>query len=220
MADYLPSTIVDIILILGECHVNYTAATRLYTERFPDRRLSSNLTISTLTERARNGILVRQRRHHEYNENDARAVTVLTTVHVDPQISTQEIEREIGIPQSTVSRILRSLNYHSYHITLTQALRPHHILARIDFCQWALQMVQNDPFFRYVLFLDESKFYSDGQLNRHNCHYLSDENPHWYRPMDHQNRWSVMVWCGIVNGYLIGPYLLTETLIDTLTYSC
>ena len=24
--------------------------------------------------------------------------------------------------------------------------------------------------------------------------------------MDDQNRWNVMVWCGIVNGYLIGPY--------------
>ena len=23
--------------------------------------------------------------------------------------------------------------------------------------------------------------------------------------VDHQNRWSLMVWCGIVNGYLIGP---------------
>ena len=123
-----------------------------------------------MTERARCGILVGERRHHEYNENDARAVTALAAVHVDPQISTREIKREIGIPQSTVSRILRSLNYHAYHITLMQALRPHHILARINFCQWALQMVQNDPsFFRYVLFSNESKFYSDGQLNKHNC---------------------------------------------------
>jgi len=78
---------------------------------------------------------------------------------------------------------------------------------RIAFCQWALQMLHDDPnFFRYVLFSDEAKFYSDGQLNRHNCHYWSDVNPHWYRPIDHQNRWSIMVWCGIVNGYLIGPY--------------
>ena len=159
-----------------------------------------------MTERARNGILVRERQHHEYNENDARAVTVLAAVHVDPQISTRETEREIGIPQSTVLRILRFLNHHAYHITLMQALTPHHILARINFWQWALQMVQNDPiFFRYVLFSDESKFYSDGQLNRHNCHYWSDENPHWYRPMDYQNRCSVMVWCRIVNGYSIGP---------------
>ena len=119
MADYLPIEIVDMILILGGSHVNYAAATRLYAKRFPDRRHSTNWTISTLTERARNGILFHERRHHEYNENDERAVTVLSAVHVDPQISTREIEREIGIPQSTVSRILRSLNYHAYHITLT-----------------------------------------------------------------------------------------------------
>ena len=78
-------------------------------------------------------------------------------------------------------------------------------------------MVQNDPFFRYVLFLDESTFYRDGQLNRPNCHYLSDESPHWYRPMDHQNRWSVMMWCRIVNGYLIGPYFFDGN-VDRHTY--
>ena len=128
MADYLPSEIVDMILILGGSHVNYAAASRLYAERFLDRRHPTYLTISTLNERAQNRILFRERRHHEYNENDAPAVTVIAAVHVDPQFSTREIEREIGIPQSTVSRILRSLNYHAYHITLTLALRPHHIL--------------------------------------------------------------------------------------------
>lgn len=45
-----------------------------------------------------------------------------------------------------------------------------------------------------------------GELNRHNCHYWSDVNPHWYRTVDNQHRWSLNVWCGIVNGYLIGPY--------------
>ena len=63
---------------------------KLYAERFPDRRHPTNLTISTLSERARNGIPVRERQHREYNENNARAATVLASVHVDPQISTRE----------------------------------------------------------------------------------------------------------------------------------
>jgi len=113
---------------------------------------------------------------------------------------------------------LRTLDYHAYHITLVQALRPHHNLARVNFCQWALQVIRNDPhFFRYVLFSDEAKIYSDGQLNRHNCHYWSNENPHWYREVDHQNRWSLMVWCGIVNGYLIGPYFFDRN-VDRHSY--
>lgn len=218
MADYSPNEIVDIILVLGECHSNYNAASRLYAQRFPERRHPTDMTIRSLVQRARNGHLVRQRQHHEYDENDARAVTILAIVHLNPHVSTRQIEREIGIPQRTVVRILRALNYHPFHITLTQALQPNHHLMRIAFCQWALQMLHDDPnFFRYVLFSDEAKFYSDGQLNRHNCHYWSDVNPHWYRPIDHQNRWSIMVWCGIVNGYLIGPYFFEEN-VDRHSY--
>lgn len=72
-------------------------------------------------------------------------------------------------------------------------------------------MIQNDShFFSYMLFSDEAKFYSDGELNRQNCYYWSDVNPHLYKPVDHQNRWSFMVWCGIVNGYLIGAYFFEK----------
>jgi len=207
MRDYPPNEIVDIILVLGECQNNYRAAARRYAERFPLRRHPHHTVIRTLTARAREGKLARQRRHREYDENDPRVIAILAAIYVDPHISSRQIEREIGIPRRTALRILRALHYHAYHITLVQQLRPHHIEMRIQFCQWALRMIQNDPqFFRFVMFSDEAKFYSDGQLNKHNCHYWANENPHWYRTIDHQHRWSLMVWCGIINGYLIGPY--------------
>lgn len=51
-----------------------------------------------------------------------------------------------------------------------------------------------DPdFFRYVLFSDEATFHNIGQPNRHNCHYWAVENPHWYRQIDRQHRWSLYV---------------------------
>lgn len=216
--DYPAGEIVDIIMVLGQCNGNYCAAQRTYAELYPLRRHPTDRTIRRLTQRARGGHLIRQRRKHEYDENDARVVTILASVHLDPHISTRQIEREIGIPRATVSRILRTLHYHPYHITLVQELRENHIQRRIEFCQWALQMIENDPdFFKYVLFSDEAKFYSDGRLNRHNCHYWSDVNPHWHRAMDHQNRWSIMVWCGIVNGHLIGPYFFQRN-VDRNSY--
>ncbi|EZA48045.1 hypothetical protein X777_14421, partial [Ooceraea biroi] len=67
-------------------------------------------------------------------------------------------------------------------------------------------------FLNFVLFSDEATFHSTGQLNRHNCHYWSVANPHWYRRIDFQHQWRLNVWCGIVNGYLIGPYFIEETL--------
>jgi len=101
---------------------------------------------------------------------------------------------------------------------LVQELRSYHIQMRIEFCQWALRMIANDSnSFRFVLFSDEAKFYSDGQLNRHNSHYWSNQNPHWHIPVDHQNGWSLMVWCGIVNGYFIGHYIFKRN-VDRDSY--
>jgi len=50
MADYRPNKIIDMIMILGESRNNYAAAARLYAERCPNRRHSSNVTIQTLKE--------------------------------------------------------------------------------------------------------------------------------------------------------------------------
>jgi len=48
-----------------------------------------------------------------------------------------------------------------------------------------------------------------GQLNRHNSHYWSVENPHWYPELvNHQYRWSPIVWCGIRKP--ISPYFFDK----------
>lgn len=84
MADYPPVQIVDMITVLGECNNNYRAPARRYAERFSDRRHPSDKTIRSLNERARGGHRARQRKHREYDENDARVVTILSVVHFDP----------------------------------------------------------------------------------------------------------------------------------------
>ncbi|OXU17757.1 hypothetical protein TSAR_008217 [Trichomalopsis sarcophagae] len=50
MADYSPNEIVDMIIVLGECHNNYNAAAKLYAERFPDSRHPTNITIHKLVD--------------------------------------------------------------------------------------------------------------------------------------------------------------------------
>jgi len=95
MADF-PNEIID--MILGKSRNNYAAAARLYAERYSNRRHPSNVTIQTLTQRARNGTLTRQCRHHQYDESDLRAITILAMIHLDLHISSRQIERETGIP--------------------------------------------------------------------------------------------------------------------------
>jgi len=208
MADYRPSEIVDILLVLGECQLNYHEASRVYRNRYPEREQHPNhTTIRDLELRARQGRLGRQRAHHEYVEDDVRVHVILAFIHLNLHTSSRIIAREIGIPRTTILRILKKMKYRPYHITLTQALTQADMPLRVQFCQWAQQMIRADPnFFYYVMFSDESTFKNNGELNRHNCHYWSDVNPHWHRQEDNQHRWSVNVWCGIINGFLIGPY--------------
>jgi len=143
MADYLPNEIIDIIMVLGQCN-NYRLAARRNAEQFPNRRHSNDRTIQRLTQRAHNGRLIRQRRHHNYDENGARAVTVLATVHIDPHVSSRLIEREIGIPRTTALRILKIFKCHPYHISLVHELRQIYIsFAKIEEgCKFHLKPIQ------------------------------------------------------------------------------
>jgi len=65
-------------------------------------------------------------------------------------------------------------------------------------------------FFTFVLFSNEAIFHNIGQLNRHNSHYWFVENPYSYREVNH--RWSLVVWCGILNRKLICPYFFDENI--------
>ncbi|EFN84024.1 hypothetical protein EAI_09438, partial [Harpegnathos saltator] len=80
------------------------------------------------------------------------------------------IDTKVGL----LVRILHNLNFHPYHITLTQALMPNDLRNRMWFFHWARTMIlQNPNFFQYVMFSDEATFKNTGELNRHNSHYWS-----------------------------------------------
>lgn len=63
-----------------------------------------------------------------------------------------------------------------------------------------------------MLFTDEASFTREGIINLHNNHVWSEENPHSIRSTKFQHKFSVNVWAGIIDGYLIGPYLLPNRL--------
>ena len=74
-------------------------------------------------------------------------------------------------------------------------------------------MLLEDPMLlSNILWTDEATFSSDGGVNLHNMHYWSPNNPHWMKEVQHQGRWSVNVWCGILGGRIIGPFIFDQPL--------
>lgn len=139
---------------------------------------------------------MRQRRRINVPERgDPTVLAILGMIGLNPHVSTRQIKRELSVPRSTSHRILATHNFHPYHITLTQQLTQGDFQQRLEFCRWAQTMLNRDrTFLRFVLFSEEATFHNTGQLNRHNSHYWSVENPHWYREINHQHRWSLIVW--------------------------
>jgi len=103
MADYHPTEIIDMIMILGESRNNYAAAARLYAERYPNRKHPSNVTIQILTQRVRIEMELLLVNADIINTTKMiRVITILAMIHLDPHISSRQVEKETGIPQSTV----------------------------------------------------------------------------------------------------------------------
>lgn len=120
-------------------------------------------------------------------------------------ISCRQIEQQLGIKRSTTNKIIKQHKFHPYHILLVQELSNEDCVNRRNFCLWALEKNQQQPyFFDYVLMTDKATFHKNGFVNRHNFHYYSNENPRYLRALDHQHRWSL-------NGTKVfGPYFFNE----------
>lgn len=109
--------------------------------------------------------------------------------------------------------MLKLNKFHPYHIHLTQQLEERDYQRRVRFCNWARDQIQQNPrFIADTLFSDEATFCNRGGVNRHNCHYYSDANPHWQRSQEFQRQWSINVWAGILGDVIVGPYFFEENL--------
>lgn len=98
-----------------------------------------------------------------------------------------------------------------YHLVLHQALRAEDFDRRLDHCHWLLGMMAEDQqILSRILWTDEATFHSNGGVNLHNMHYWSRTNPHWMQEVQHQGRWSVNVWAGILGGRIIGPFFFNQ----------
>ena len=89
---------------------------------------------------------------------------------------------------------------------------------RLEFSECGLRKLQTDDLFlTKILFADEATFTNHGQVNISNMHYWSSENLHWLREVDKHRPWSVNVWCGLLNNWIIGPYFC-DGIINTARY--
>ena len=87
--------------------------------------------------------------------------------------------------------------------------QPEDYAKRLEFCRW---INSNHRVVSRILFTDEATFTREGINNSRNSHAWADENPHATVESNFQHRFTVNVWCGMVDGYLIGPFIFENRL--------
>ena len=76
-----------------------------------------------------------------------------------PEKSTRRLSAESGVSRSSIRRILKANKWHPYKLHMAHHLSEDDPDRRMEFCEWALSNVNEDPnFSTKILFTDEANF--------------------------------------------------------------
>ncbi|CAF1264566.1 unnamed protein product [Rotaria sordida] len=136
---------------------------------------------------------------------------------LNPQKSQRRAAHDLDISRSSVRRIMKELNLKPYKPRLLQALNEDDPDRRLEFSQWVLDSIREDPIILdRILWTDEAIFQTNGRVNRHNCVYWSDTNPHFIIEQE-LNVPRVIVWGGIWSNGVVGPFFFEDN-VTSQTY--
>lgn len=218
MVNYTFEELADIHFMYGKSNGNSYEARRLYEDAFPDRQLPCANTFLSVHRRLRetgkltgNFVDCGAPRTAQTVENEEN---VLIAVEQNPRNSTRRLANELGNTNHVnVWRIIHEQQLYPYHLQRVQALSEADFPARLQYCHWLRERNAEDrQFISFILFTDEASFTRNGIFNFHNEHYYADENPHINHQSRHQQQFSINVWAGIVQNYLVGPFILPRRL--------
>ncbi|EZA51187.1 hypothetical protein X777_10256, partial [Ooceraea biroi] len=129
--------------------------------------------------------------------NEDAAVTVLHSFVENPGTSIRKVAQQQEVSVGSVHNILKK--FHSYKIHLINFDR------RFEFCELMMEKITIQPqFISNIVFTDEAMFELSDFVNRHNCRYGTDENPHWMIETHTQHPQKLYVWAGIIADTIIG----------------
>lgn len=138
---------------------------------------------------------------------------IQNAIERSPQASTRRLSRELGIPRSSVWKVLRfTLKKRAYHLQVVQKLEAEDYAARRAMCYDLCEAADRENLMGHILFTDEATFHVCGRVHRHNCRIWADEMPHDTMEWERHSP-KVNVWLGLTKRKVYGPYMFAEQTI-------
>ena len=184
-------------IVSGSCTQAADEFVKKYASPAPPRTTISTwkqklLETGSLMDRPRSG-------RPSLDENSRTAVTEYATENSN--CSQREISRNMGISLGSVNRSLRTAGIKPYKYTFVQELAEDDPERRLEFCNWISS--RSERWCRRIVFSDESTFYLNGQVNKHNLFYYSNENEHRFKETPMKSP-GITVWAALSRSYYEG----------------
>lgn len=135
-----------------------------------------------------------------------------------PQQSINSAGRELGLPKSTVWKILRkSLSLKPYRLQLLQKLKQGDFDKRKELCDNLMDSMQDNNFSSRLVFSDEATFHLNGKVNKHNVRIWASEPPH--AVVEHErDSPKCNVFCAVTKTKVYGPFFFAEKTVTGVAY--
>jgi tRNA isopentenyl-2-thiomethyl-A-37 hydroxylase MiaE len=188
---------VDMLLILGKCDRNARGAATMYATRYPERHHPCPKMCYNIEKSLSHGQFVKEKRNKRKTvTNDDNAIIVLAHFEENPHTSIRSVAAATGLSARSINRITKKNSYHPHKISKVQHLRVTDAERRLNFIAWFVVAYECNPeILNNILWTDECKFSNNGVTNRHNYHFWSSHNSHWFREHNFQEKITINVWC-------------------------
>lgn len=140
--------------------------------------------------------------------NDRTINKIGKVVKRSPRSSIRRLAAMTGVHRSSVQRILKAdTTFHPYKFQMTQALNEMDYERRLKF---AVLMPRTFTDMNNIIFSDEAHFQLNGEINKQNMRYWSEENPQAIIQATHHPK-RCTVWAGLASWGIIGPFFFEDS---------
>ena len=205
-----------IIVGFGDRKRTHSEACHVFNDSHPNRPPISRSTVSRTVQRFDELKIVKNRPtpgRPKTATSDDIALQVLLDVADTPQTSLRQLAADHDVSEGSIRKILKQSKYHPYKPHLIHQLLEDDFDRRLQFAEIMTERTEgNQNLVRNIVFSDEATFMLNGSVNRHNCRYWHASNPHVTLEVHTQFPEKLNVWCGILDGNVIGPFFIRGTL--------
>lgn len=207
----------EIIFIYGAENRCARRTARVFNETHAGQNVSHRYVLDLVQKFEETGSVCNKAVKQPRVLTEAAQIEILGQFAVEPTTSISKVAKLVNISVGSIHKVLKLNKFFPYKMSILQQLSEDDYDRRIEFCEIMTARIQNDPnLIQNICFSDESTFFLNGFVNKHNCRYWDNENPHLFREDHTQYPQKLNVWAGILGNEIIGPIFIEENLTGQL----